>query len=131
MIGLDSNIVVRLLVQDAAAQLSRIQRAMAGACSEADPALVNNIVLVETVWVLASAYGYTRREIAHAIEALFQVKEIVLQNPDEAWEALTGYRRGNADFADYFLAAINRRLGCNETLTLDRKAARTATFRAV
>lgn len=131
MIGLDTNIVVRLLVQDDAAQLRRIQKAIAKECSEETPGLISSFVLVETVWVLGSAYGYGREDIAHAIEALLQVKELDVQCQDEAWKSLTLFRAANADFSDYYLAAINRTLGCTATLTLDKKAARVPFFRAV
>jgi predicted nucleic-acid-binding protein len=131
MIGLDTNVVVRLLVQDDAAQLRRVQKALEKECTEENPGLVNSIVLVETVWVLGSAYGYDRQNIAHAVETLLQIREFEVQCQDEAWEALTHYRSGNSDFADCYLAAINRKLGCTSTLTLDKKAARVALFRAV
>ncbi len=131
MIGLDTNIIVRVLVQDDPAQLRRIQKTLEKECSEKNPGLLNSIVLVETVWVLESAYRYGRADIAHAVETLLQIREFDIQCQDEAWEALTHYRNGNADFADVYLAAINRKLGCTSTLTLDKKAARVALFQAV
>lgn len=131
MIGLDTNIIVRVLVQDDPAQLRRIQKALEKECSEENPGLLNSIVLVETVWVLESAYSYGRADVARAVETLLQIREFEVQCQDQAWEALTHYRNGNADFADVYLASINRTLGCTDTLTLDRKAARMALFRAV
>ncbi len=131
MIGLDTNVVVRLLVQDDAAQLRRVRKAVEKECTEKTPGLINSIVLVETVWVLGSAYGYGREDIAHAVETLLRIREFEVQCQDEAWKALTHYRNGNADFADCYLAAINNNLGCTATLTLDKKAAHVALFRAI
>ncbi len=131
MIGLDTNVIVRLLVQDDAAQLRRVQKAVEKECSKDNPGLINSIVLVETVWVLDRAYGYGREDIVHAVETLLQIKEFKIQCQDEAWEALKHYRSGNADFADCYLAAINHNLGCTDTLTLDKKAARMASFLVV
>ena len=131
MIGLDTNIVVRMLVQDDTAQLHRVRRAIEEGCSEDDPGLINSIVLVELVWVLGSVYGYGRKEITRAVESLLQVRELEVQCQSEVWEALIVYRSGKADFADCFLAAINRKLGCTTTLTLDKKAARVDMFRSV
>ncbi|RYD38419.1 MAG: PIN domain-containing protein [Verrucomicrobiaceae bacterium] len=130
MIGLDTNIIVRLLVQDDTAQLGRVRQAL-DECSESNPGLLNSIVLDETVWVLGSAYGYGREEIAHAVETLLQIRELEIEHREQAWEALQHYRSGNADFSDCYLGAINRKLGCTTTLTLDRKAARMALFRPV
>ena len=131
MIGLDTNVVIRLLVQDDAAQLRRVQKSIAKECSEENPGLINSVVLVETVWVLGSAYGYGREDISHAVETLLQIKELEVQCPNEAWEGLSLYRSGKAEFADCYLAAINRGLGCKDTITLDKKAARVDSFRAV
>jgi predicted nucleic-acid-binding protein len=44
------------------------------------------------------------------------------------WSSLRGYRAG-ADFADALIGAVNRRLGCTETVTFDRKAGRRAGFK--
>jgi predicted nucleic-acid-binding protein len=60
MIGLDTNVVLRLMVQDDPAQLRRARRAVAAQCSEEEPGLINRIVLVEVIWVLSRGYKYSR-----------------------------------------------------------------------
>jgi predicted nucleic-acid-binding protein len=131
MIGLDTNVVVRLLTRDDPAQVQRALEAIAKHCSEDDPGWINCIVLVEVVWVLSSAFRYDRKQIVAAIERLIQVRELTLQYPDEAWEALHLYRDHQADFSDYYLAAINRENGCRTTLTFDGKAGRSGLFEMV
>jgi predicted nucleic-acid-binding protein len=128
MVGLDTNVVVRLLAQDDPAQLARAMEAIDAQCTADDPGWINGIVLVEVVWVLSSAYRYTRAEIVMAIARLLQVRELEFQYVDEAWEALHLYRDHPADFSDYYLAAINRENGCQTTLTFDGKAARSDLF---
>jgi predicted nucleic-acid-binding protein len=128
MIGIDTNVVVRLLTRDDATQVHRALNAIAKQCSEDDPGWINCIVVVEVVWVLSTAYRYDRKQIVAAMEKLFQVRELTIQYPDEAWEALHLYRDHPADFSDYYLAAINRKSGCRTTLTFDRKAAQAALF---
>jgi predicted nucleic-acid-binding protein len=61
-------------------------------------------------------------EIAERLEALLEAPEFLIANPDEAARALTHYRDGPADFADYFLAEINRSAGCADTATFDGDA---------
>lgn len=131
MIGLDTNVIVRLLVQDDDAQLRRIEKAVSKYCSEGVPGMINAIVLAETVWVLKSAYGYSRNEIVSAIETLLQVKEFEVQHQNEAWEALHLFQDCKGGFADLYLAAINRQLGCSTTLTFDQEAAQNAGFELV
>jgi len=128
MIGLDTNVVVRLLTQDDTDQLRRAKEAIGAQCSPDDPGWINCIVLVEVIWVLSSAYRYSRREIVVAIEKLLQVRELEIQYVDEAWEALQLYRDLPADFSEYYLAAINREKGCQTTLTFDGKAGRSELF---
>ena len=131
MIGLDTNVVVRLLVQDDAAQLRRVRKTLARECSEENPGLIGSIVLVETVRVFECAYQYGRMDIARALETLLRIRELEVQCRNEAWEALTHYRNEKDDFSDCYLAAVNRSLGCTDTLTLDRQAARLPSFRAI
>lgn len=128
MIGLDTNVVVRLLTQDDSRQLKRAREAITSQCSAEDPGWINSIVLVEVIWVLSSAYQYSRGEIVGAIEKLLQVRELEIQYVDEVWEALHLYRDHPADFSDYYLAVINRKSGCGTTLTFDVKAARNEMF---
>lgn len=131
MIGLDTNVVVRLLVQDDTAQLRRVRKAISQHCSQVDPGFINAIVLVEVIWVLGSVYKYSRDQIASAIETLLQVKELAVQSPNEVWEALHLYRETKVGFADLYLAAINHEAGCTATLTFDKKAARLDVFQTV
>jgi predicted nucleic-acid-binding protein len=128
MIGLDTNVVVRILTQDDPDQLRRAAEAIGAQCSTDDPGWIDCIVLVEVIWVLSSAYHYSRGEIVVAIEKLLQVRELEIQYVDEAWEALHLYRDHPADFSDYYLAAINRGKGCRATLTFDGKAGRSELF---
>ncbi len=129
MIGLDTNVVVRLLTQDDPDQLRRATEAIGAHFSADDPGWINCIVLVEVIWVLSSAYRYHRGEIVVAIEKLLQVRELEIQFVDEAWEALHLFRDQPADFSDYYLAAIKREKGCRTTLTFDGKAGRSELFR--
>ncbi len=108
--------------------MRRATEAIGEQCTTGDPGWINCIVLVEVVWVLSSAYRYTRGEIVVAIEKLLQVRELEIQYVDDAWEALHLYRDHPADFSDYYLAAINREKGCRTTLTFGGKAARSELF---
>jgi predicted nucleic-acid-binding protein len=131
MIGLDTNVVIRLLVQDDPAQLRRARKAVQQHCSEDDPGLINSIVLVEVFWVLGSVYDYEREEVVKAIEGLLQIREIEIQYRTEAWEALRRFQEGKVGFADCYLGSINRENGCSSTLTFDKKAAKLDWFELV
>jgi predicted nucleic-acid-binding protein len=124
MIGIDTNLLVRHLVEDDERQARLARELFRRECSVDEPGWINRIVLCELVWVLERAYEYPRAQIADALEALAQTAEFRLEDSAAAWSALGAYRRGAADFADALLAATNRERGCENTITLDRKAAR-------
>lgn len=123
MIALDTNVVVRFLVQDEAEQSRRATEFIEELSSD-DPGLVSREVLLELVWVLERAYGYSRLEIASAIEGLLSSSELILEAADDVGPALNLYRSEGCGFADLLIAAAARRLGASSVVTFDRKAAR-------
>lgn len=86
--------------------------------------------MCELVWVLESAYGYSREKVIFALEKILRTTQFRVEDSQEAWSSLREYQTG-ADFADSFIAAVNRRLGCEHTVTFDRKASRRQGFVAL
>jgi predicted nucleic-acid-binding protein len=120
MIGLGTNVLLRL-VEDSDPE----QRVLADALVRAQGAqgcFVNPIVLAELAWTLARTYKQSRNEIADRLELILEAQEFVVANADEAERAIARLRKGRAEFADYFLAEINRSAGCDSTATFDKDA---------
>ena len=128
MIGLDTNILVRYLVEDDAVQASKAARLIETRCTEDTPGVVNRVVLCELVWVLESAYDYPRATIAATLENLLRTAELKVDAADAAWPALTAYRGGGVDFSDAFVGRLNRNAGCDGTATFDKGAAKLDDF---
>ncbi|MGO4917510.1 PIN domain-containing protein [Pseudogemmobacter sp. W21_MBD1_M6] len=122
MIALDTNVLVRFLVQDDPEQ-ARIAGDVVDRLTDADPGFVGREVLIELVWVLERAYGYARSEIAAAIDGLLSATELLVEAADDIGPALELYRTNGFGFADLMIAATARRVGATELLTFDRKAA--------
>lgn len=123
MIALDTNVLVRYLVQDDATQAQIASDVIYG-LSEADLGFVGREVLIELVWVLERAYGFSRMEIANALDGLLAAIELVIENADDLGLAIELYRNDGYGFADMMIAAAARRAGARELVTFDRKAAR-------
>lgn len=123
MKALDTNILVRHLVQDDAAQAAKASRFISTLTAE-NPGYINRIVLCELVWVLESAYDYPRKIIAPVLEKLLMTTQFRIEDNESAREALTRYTYHKVDFADAFLGKLNAKAGCSETVTLDKDAAR-------
>ena len=131
MIGLDTNIVVRFLVQDDEAQAALASEVFASLSAD-HPGFIGSVVLAETSWVLAKAYKASREDIAGAIEGLLRSEEIIIENTEAAYRALAVFREGRTiDFADALIAETARLAGASETLTFYRRAAGESAMRLV
>lgn len=127
MIGIDTNVLVRYIVHDDTEQTRRAVHFLEHECTIDDPGLVNDVVLTEFVWVLESVYRYSRQQVSLVIGGLLRASQLQVENSEDARTALREYEAA-ADFTDALIASINRRLGCERTVTFDRKAARRPGF---
>jgi predicted nucleic-acid-binding protein len=122
VIGLDTNVLVRFLVQDDPEQAAAATALIVG-LTETEPGFVCREVLVELVWVLERAYGMTRADIAFALDRLLEARELVIEAADRAAIAADRFRKGGAGFSDQMVALAGQGAGCRETASFDRKAA--------
>lgn len=123
MIGLDTNVLVRLLTGDDAGQQRLAAAYIEKSCSAENPALINRVVVIEFVWVLESVYGYSRAQIADAVERMLRTTELRFEDHETVHGAVGAYRNG-MDFADVVIAETNRIAGCRATATFDERAAK-------
>lgn len=125
MIGLDTNVIVRYIMQDDVKQSPMATRLIESR-SAGSPGFVTMVALVELAWVMFSAYELDKRQLTAALEGLLRTKELVVEQAETVWKALRLYQSTNADFADCLIersAAVN---GCEKTMTFDRDAAKSA-----
>lgn len=128
MIGLDTNVLVRYLVQDDPGQARKATQVIRRECTRENPGLINRIVLCEIVWVLEAAYGYSKQEITGVLEKVLRTSQLQVEDVQAAWTAFRLYQKGKADFADCLLGTINRQQGCERTVTFDRHASELESF---
>jgi len=120
--GLDSNVLLRYLTQDDAAQAARATRLIERELSERAPGFVSLVVLVETCWVLERIYGVTPAEISTTVRDLLDTRQLTIER--RAAVARTLERTGARNFADALIADVALDAGCSRVVTFDRKAAR-------
>lgn len=121
MIGLDTNVLVRYLVQDDAAQARAASHLIETRCTSEEPGFVSLLVLAELVWVLDRAYGYARNQVTGVLDGILTAAELKVQQSDLARSALVDYGNGPADFADYLIGHVNAECGCSTTVTFDKR----------
>ena len=124
MIGLDTNIVVRYLVQDDPIQSARATDLVEGRLTERDPGFISLVAMAEIAWVLGRSYRFAARDIANAIERLLRADLLVVEAEQPVFTAMVALKEGRGTFADALIGALNARAGCPRTLTFDRKALR-------
>jgi predicted nucleic-acid-binding protein len=123
VIGLDTNVLARFLLQDDPRQ-SAIADEVMSSLSTASPGWVGVATIVELMWVLNSRSRLDRISIVKALDQLFLQEEIVIEQAETVQQAFRLFRNGNTDFADCLIACSARAAGCSKTVTFDRKAAR-------
>ena len=130
MIGLDTNVLARYYVDDAADKEATRQRMAAKRLVESGRALmVATTVLLEFEWVLRGYYEFSRKQIASVFEHLLALPHMSVQNETAVRAALLSYTEG-FDFADALHHASYA--GCESVATFDDKGfARKANKRAM
>ncbi|MFN2240312.1 MAG: PIN domain-containing protein [Thermoanaerobaculia bacterium] len=120
MIALDTNVLVRYLVEDDPRQAAAAAGFISRTVARGEPLFIPQIVLCELVWVLSFAYEFGRDEIATALRQIRRGAQIVIEAPDQVREAIEAYARGKGDFADYLIAERAMAEGCTKVFTFDR-----------
>lgn len=115
MRAVDTNVLVRLLARDDAAQTAAAEAFIAAG------AWIPQLVLVEAMWVLASVYELRPEKIATAIEMLLQHKDLTIQDTDVVAAALEQFRsRPALGFSDCLILEAARKAGHLPLGTFDR-----------
>ena len=87
MLAVDTNVLVRLIARDDAAQVRAAEEFVAKG------AWVSHLILAETIWVLDSVYELPRERIATAVDMLLNHQELTLQDADVVRAALLHFQR--------------------------------------
>ncbi len=125
MIGLDTNVLVRYIVQDDPEDQSLLAaNLIERECTVDNPGFICCVVMAELAWVLSSAYKYDKRTVAAVIKQILSTAEFVIENPVICWSALDDYQQSNAGYADCLIVNLNTQIGCQVTYSFDQKAAK-------
>ncbi|MEA2080574.1 MAG: type II toxin-antitoxin system VapC family toxin [Pseudomonadota bacterium] len=123
MIGLDTNVVIRYLVQDDKKQSAAATRFIEKSLSTDAPGYINHVTLCEIIWVLQRCYGVKKPQVREIIEALLGTKQLIVENVEVTWKALRAFAANNVDFCDALIGQANIHSGCEHTVTFDKRAA--------
>lgn len=128
--GLDTNIVLRLLLADDPVHVDRATSYVERESADV-PCWINRVVLCEVIWVLERSFRFARAQITDVVEWLLQADELVLEDAAVVRSALYAYRVSNANFSDCLIGMSNGLSGCERTATFDRRAGRLDEFELI
>ena len=128
MIGIDTNVLVRYILNDDPVWSPPAQRFIDEDCTVERPGYVNLVVLAELIWVLNRAPGSDKYKICAVIGDLLLADNLVLERPLLVSGALEAFKSSNANFADFIIAAMNQSADASPTFTIDKNASRQPGF---
>jgi predicted nucleic-acid-binding protein len=129
MIALDTNVLVRYLVQDEIKQAEKATYAIESLTVE-NPGFISCIVLCEINWVLATAYDIPKSERVNILDRVLSIGVFAIENLDLCLKALAKFEAGSADFSDHLIWQIAKQEGCAHVLTFDKAALKSDGFKS-
>ncbi len=120
MIALDTNVLVRYLVEDDAEQSARAARLIEGAADQGEMLFIAHIVVCEVVWVLQVAYRIGKPEVIATLKNLVRASHLELEDVELVRKALADFEGGKGDFADYLIRVRSVARGCERVATFDK-----------
>ena len=124
MPALDTNVLVRYLVQDDPSQLAAARRLISRCVAERSTLFVPVTVVLELEWVLRSSFAFGKNEVLMALSSLFSAAELSFESERALEIALQLFRMGAADFADCLHVALATQAGEQPLWTFDKGAAK-------
>ena len=130
MIGIDTNILVRLAIQDDPIQCAKVDLLLAS-LSRQEVGFISLVTLIESVWVLGKVYNRPKSEIAGFVQGLLDAPELTMEGAETVSQALQRFKASTAGFADCLIERSGALAGCRETVTFDQDASKFAGMRLI
>lgn len=131
MKALDTNVLVRFLVRDHEEQFKVVNTMLVDAEADKEVFFVSNVVVLEVMWVLKSAYGAMRDDILLALNELLSMSVLEFQDQPAVRDFVISAQGNSYDLADLLIAQVGEIKGCDTTLTFDKRAAKSPWFTAL
>lgn len=120
MIALDTNVLVRFLVEDEKEQSRKAKKVIEKAVKDEEDIFVPDLVLVETVWVLKRSYRLEKDDIVKVLRMLLTARRIRFASSDRLARAVSAFEKGRGGFSDYLIREFASEQGCDTVVTFDR-----------
>ena len=124
MKAIDTNVLVRFLVNDDQKQAEQVRTLFVSAQKEREVFFVPVLVLLETIWVLESAYQVSREDLMAALGDLLLMPVLEFEQREAVNAMLSVASSNSIDLPDALIVQSALYSGCESVLTFDQKASR-------
>lgn len=124
MAALDTNILIRYLVQDDDSQLAAAKKLIRSALSAGQTLFVPITVTLELEWVLRSNFKFSKDQVTNTLSSLLAAAELSFESESAAEIALALYKKSSADYSDCVHIALAYIAGEAPLWTFDRTASK-------
>jgi predicted nucleic-acid-binding protein len=131
MIGLDSNVMLRAVLNDDVKWSQAARSFIQSQCTPEQPGYINPIVLAEICWVLRRRPEYNRERFAEFVKGMLEADNLVIADESLVKKALDDSRNGQAGFVDYLIAEMNAHANATLTYSIDGDATRDGIFEII
>ena len=128
MTAVDTNIIVRFLVRDDEEQAEAVRKRLKQAETRREQLKIPLLVVLETIWVLESAYDRNRSEILDSLRDMRQMPIFDFEADSVVEGLLNDGPKYKADLADIIIAHAAKATGCEGGITFDKAAAKLPFF---
>ena len=131
MPALDTNVLLRYIVQDDETQLAAARRLIRKSIDDGHALFVPITVALEIEWVLRSNFEYSKDQVMAIMSNLLSAAELTFESERAFEVALHLYRDSSADFADCLHIALASQARELPLWTFDKRAAKASGAQAL
>jgi predicted nucleic-acid-binding protein len=124
MLGLDTNVIARIVLADDPVQTAQALAAIAQAQANGETVVLGLATVLELEWVLRSRAKLDKPQVLLVFKRLLETQDLQIDHEQVLEQAIYVYEHGSADFPECLFLAQYQRMGCRAMLTFDAKAAR-------
>jgi predicted nucleic-acid-binding protein len=122
MIGLDTNVIARIVLADDVAQTRQAAAMLDAAQQRGEEVALSLPVVLELEWVLRSAAKLSKPVVITTLRHLLETEFLQIENEGALEYALHLYEGSKADFAECLFLAKYRMQSCRAMLSFDAQA---------
>lgn len=131
MIGIDTNIMIRLITHDDPEQTKQAITFVSKHCRPDSPGFITLITVAEIAWLLEKSYKYPRDKVLQTFQSIAKTKHFLIERFDLFETVLYQFELGKANFNDYLIAYCALECGVDYVATFDKKASKSPLYKLV